>query len=421
MMNILRKCSRLEDKMEEAKTKNNDPERDYKKLQDWLKKYIPNDWDKFDLKSEYDSTLQYLENKNIIRKKVEVFLKDSKEELREKAEAVKAQQEKMLQEELKKAEAEVEEYNAKINYEVNQEIDKYYEPIRRIVDKVCKGYGNLAFIKGRPGTSKSWTVRRILTENKVDFVEVAGDVSEAYLYRLLYENNGKVIWFKDVANLLDGGSKAMNILKAATETDEARVITKNNYSRQQDDLPDRFICRCKFIFDYNNIQNKMRDDFEALISRGDYLEFTLSPKEMEHVMRQIATTPEEQEVTEFIIKHFRGSGLVRLNLRTQWKAFNTYKYAVSLGLDWQKEVSAELCRVSRVRALLYGLIGNEAVRKAELKKLLLKHELVPSMRVADYRVAEWVFTDELYEAVQGDHNGFVSLLPREEWNKPEKL
>jgi hypothetical protein len=230
----------------------------------------------------------------------------------------------------------------------------------------------------------------------------------------LYENNGKVIWLKDISNLLSG-LKSIQILKAATETEEARVLTKSNYSRQQDDLPDRFICKCKFIFDYNNIQNTLRDDFEALISRGDFLEFTLSPKEIEHIMRQIAVTPEEKSITEFIIENFSGSGLVRMNLRTQWKAFNTYKYAIAQGRDWKMEIDAELKRVSKVRALLYGLIGNEAVRRVDLKKLLIRHELVNSIRMADYKIREWIFTEELYEAIPDEKNGFVSLLPRELW------
>jgi len=235
----------------------------------------------------------------------------------------------------------------------------------------------------------------------------------------LYENNGKVIWLKDVANLLNG-LKSINILKAACETEEARIITKSNYSKQQDDLPDRFVCKCKFIFDYNNIQNNLRDDFEALISRGDFLEFTLSPKEMEHIMRQISTTPIEKDITEFIIKNFKGSGLVRMNLRTQWKAFNTYHYAIAEDRDWKMEIDAELRRVSKIRALLYGLIGNEAVRKVELKRLLIKHELVPSIRMAEYKIKEWIFTDELFEAIPDEKNGFISLLPRDSW-KPETI
>lgn len=384
-------------------------EKDFKKLQDWLKKTLPNEWDKFDLRAEYDSKLSYMENKNQIREKLKGMVKDLKEQMLES----KVEQEKALHEEKAKAEEEVLLYNQKVTYDVNKDVDKYYQPIHRAVDKVCKGFSHLLFCKGRPGTGKSWNIRRILIEDRADFVEVAGEVTEAYLYRLLYENNGKVIWLKDISNLLSG-LKSIQILKAATETEEARVITKSNYSKQQDDLPDRFICRCKFIFDYNNVQSVLRDDFEALISRGDFIEFTLSPKEMEYIMRQIAGTNEEKEITEFIIGNFKGSGLVRLNLRTQWKAFNTYRYAISQGLSWSDEITAELQRVSKIRALLYGLIGNEAVRRADLKKLLIKHEIVNSIRMADYKIREWIFTDELFDwGNPNEHNGFVALIPKE--------
>lgn len=392
--------------------------RDYKRIQDWVKKLIPDNWDKFDLRAEYDSSLSYVENKNQIREKLRPFIKDS---LKEQVEYAKAQQERLEAEAKAKAEAEVEEYNNKISYEVNQDIEKYYQPIYRAVDKICKGYGNLLFVKGTGGIGKSYTIRRVLMDDKADYLEVAGEVTEAYLYRLLYENNGKIIWLKDVANLLNG-LKSINILKAATETEEARIITKNNYSKNQNDLPDRFVCKCKFIFDYNNIQNNMRDDFEALISRGDFIEFALSTKEMQHIMRSIAKTPEEKDVTEYVIENFKGSGLIRLNLRTQWKAMNTYKYALDNGLNWQEEITGELNRVSKIRAMLYGLIGNEAVRKVELKKLLIKHELVNSIRMAEMKIQEWIFTEELCDwSTNGDErNGFVSLIDKEVKIETEK-
>lgn len=385
--------------------------RDYKRIQDWVKKVIPDDWDKFDLRAEYDSSLSYAEQKSQLREKLKPFIKDK---LKEQVEYAKAQQERLEAEAKAKAEAEVIEYNQKIVYEVNQDVDKYYAPIYRAVDKVIKGYSNLLFVKGVGGIGKSFSIKKTLVQHNADYVDVAGEVTEAYLYRLLYENNGKIIWFRDVGTLL-GGLKSINILKAATETEEARVLTKGNYSKQQSDLPDRFLCRCKFIFDYNNVQHVFRDDFEALISRGDFIEFALSTKEMQHIMRCIAKSKQEKETTEYVIENFKGSGLIRLNLRTQWKAINTRNYAESQGLDWKEEISAELSRVSKIRAMLYNLIGNEAVRKVELKKLLIKHEFVSSIRMAELKIREWIFIDELqdWSTSIDDRNGFVSLIPKE--------
>lgn len=386
-------------------------EKDYERCHDWLKKLIPNEWDKFDLKANYDSSLTYGENKTLIRDKLKIFIKDLKEEVEE----VKADQEKILYQEKAKAEEEVLEYNKKIVYDVNKDVDQYYQPIYRAVDKICTGHSNLLFVRGIGGIGKSYSIKKILTQNNADYIEIAGEVTEAYLYRLIYENNGKIIWFKDVANLLNG-LKSVNILKAATETEAVRVITKNNYSKSQADLPDRFICRCKFIFDYNNIQNNMRDDFEALIGRGDFIEFALSTKEIQFIMRTIAKTDAEKEVTEFIIKNFRGSGLIRLNLRTQWKATNTYNYATTRGLDWKEEIGNELKKISKIQSMLYALIGEEAVRRVELKKLLIRHELVASIRQADVKIREWLFIEELFEWDKNldERNSFVALIPKSE-------
>lgn len=394
-------------------------QRDYKRIQDWVKKLLGDDADKFDLLAHFDSTLNYVEQKTQLREKLKPFLKDT---LKEGVDYAKAQQERLDAEAKAQAEREVQEYNKKIVYEVNVDVDKYYEPIQRIVDKVCKGYSNLCFVKGVGGIGKSWSIKKTLIESKGDYVDIAGEVSEAYLYRLLYENNGKIIWFRDVGSILSSsGGKALNILKAATETEDARVITKSNYSKQQSDLPDRFVCKCRFIFDYNNVQHNLRDDFEALISRGDFLEFCLSPKEMMHIMRKIAKTPEEKQVTDFVIENFKGSGLVRMNLRTQWKAINTYKYAVEQYLDWKAEINSELRRVSKIRSMLYGLIGNEAVHKTELKKLLIKYELVPSIRMAEYKISEWIYTGELESFTPDTKDGYVSLISREEWQETKNI
>jgi hypothetical protein len=137
-------------------------------------------------------------------------------------------------------------------------------------------------------------------------------------------------------------------------------------------------------------------------------------------MKKIAKTDEEKTVTDYVINNFKGSGLVRLNLRTQWKAINTYKYSVAQGLDWKEEINSELKRVSKIRSMLYGLIGNEAVHKTELKKLLIKYELVPSIRMAEYKISEWIYTGEIEEFIKDAKDGYISLISREEWLEASK-
>ena len=129
-------------------------------------------------------------------------------------------------------------------------------------------------------------------------------------------------------------------------------------------------------------------------------------------MRTIPKNDAEKEVTEFVINNFKGSGLIRLNLRTQWKALNTYNYAVAGQLDWKEEITSELKSISKVQSMLYSLIGEEAVRRVDLKKLLIRHELVASVRVADMKIREWLFIEELFEWSNDERNGFVALIPK---------
>jgi hypothetical protein len=393
--------------------------KELERLKEWVKKILPNDFDKFDVEAEADlGGLSYVENKAQLRVKLKELFKDLKGDLEQKAKDVKAQQERLEYERRAEAEREASEYNKRV-YTDNKDMDELYTQVMRGVEKICDGYSNLLFVRGRAGIGKSYVIRKVLLQRKIDFYEVCGDITPAYLYRLLFENNGKVIWFKDVVKLLNSGADALNLLKAATETEEVRLLTKNNYSKQQDDLPDRFVVKCKFIFDYNNLYgaSALKEDFEALSSRGDYIEMMVSDVEITQMMRAIAIEQWQKEVTEYIIDHFKANGMVKLNLRTQWKAFRTYEWSAAKGKDWKTQLQEELQNISKVRGMLYSLIGPKIVKTTELKKLLLRHELVGTLRSADRKVQEYLYTEELFKCSDGDRDFLVSInAPQKEYN-----
>lgn len=395
--------------MEQNKT---EIKKDKDKLQRWLKNLLMDDYDLFDFEAEFDSTLTYSENKAYIRDKVKYFLKHHLLDIKkEEFEQHKAEQEKQQDARNTMIEKEIRKYNQKIT--VKKSIDAYYTDINRAVSKVVQGFSNLCFIKGPGGLGKSFHIRKTLNNSKIGFVEICGDVSEAYLYRLLFENNGKVIWFKDVSRLLKAGIASINLLKAATETESIRLLTKSNYSRQQGDLPPRFIWNGRIIFDYNSLEGlRFKQDFNALVTRGDYIEFSLSIEDIEHLMREIAKTEEEKETTEFLIDEYVYTGYDLLNLRTQWKAFQTRKWAVANNKDWRKEIQAELKNnQSRIRKMIYGLIGNKTIKSIELKKILIRSGVVSSLRTADRRVNEWLVLEEIFQVSQEQRNPYVALNP----------
>lgn len=375
------------------------------RLKEWVKKILPQDHDKFDTEAHYDSNMSVEENKALIREQLKLVIHD----LKAQVDYVKAEQERIDDERKRKSEKEVDQYNSSLSFQPDKDLDEMYSPVYRGVNKLCQGFSNLLFIKGRGGLGKSYNIRRALILNKAEFIEIAGDVTEAYLYRLMFENNGKILWFKDTAKILSSlGS--INLLKSACETDDNRVLTKSNYSKDQADLPDRFLVKCKFIFDYNNVfGSQLMQDFEALATRGDYRELAFSDDDIKKIMVQVAKEPWQKDVTEFVINKFEATGLVKLNLRTQWKAFRTYEYAKRNNLDWQKELEIELTHMSKIRALLYTMIGTKAVRAKDLKKLLLRQEVFNNIRTIHRKINEWLYLEELFKVSEDDRNFFVCI------------
>lgn len=392
-----------------AKTVSNEKER----LKKFLAAALPESWDKYDLEAKYDSALSYIENKNLI---VDDLKKAYGNEFRgetldEQKEYVEAEIERQRDERDREIEEEITDYNNKTFVE-NTEINQFYSPVHRAINKLCAGYSNLAFIKGRGAIGKSWNIRKTLLQNNARFFEVCGDVSEAYLYRMFFEHNGEIIWFKDVVRVLRG-LNSINLLKSATETEEKRLLTKSNYSKQQSDLPDRFLFTGKIIFDYNEINGiLLEDDFNALQTRGDFLEVTFSIEDIKALMRLIAQNDRQKETTEYLIDNYSFTGTNLLNLRSQWKAFKTREYSDKYGLDWKEELKAEMdSAISPVKSMLYSLMGRKAIRVADLKKLLLQTKTVASESTANRRIKEWLITEDLYRVSAEKINFYVALEP----------
>ena len=179
-----------------------------KKLKAFLVAVIPEHHDVYDLVAKFDSSLTYLENKEAIIEDLKLLYPTEFKggTLKEQAEQAKAVQEGLNADRDAKIAKEIAEYNAGLCFVDCKELDAYYVNIHRAVEKIAQGYSNLAFIKGRGGTGKSWNIKKILVKCNSKFVEIAGDITEAYLYRLLFEHNGEVIWIRDVAKLLKGST-----------------------------------------------------------------------------------------------------------------------------------------------------------------------------------------------------------------------
>lgn len=285
-----------------------------------------------------------------------------------------------------------------------------YDPIRRAIQKIIQEYSTLCIIKSAAGMGKSTMIQQELKGE--DYVEIKGDISEAYLYRILYEHNGKIIWFSDLASILT--IKTLNLFKAATETSGDRMICKGNYSTVQEDMPDEFQCNSSFIFDFNTLHSnskKFKIDFEALKSRGDYIELVFSREDLERILFKVAKAGWQMAVTRFLLENFDYFGAGALNLRTQYKAFKTYQYALKNKRDWKEEIKSELEQYrTEERKIVYSLIGDSKVRMVDFKKLMIRAGYVKSMETARRRALQLLELGEIKKVSKEAMNPEIQIV-----------
>jgi hypothetical protein len=293
----------------------------------------------------------------------------------------------------------------------------FYRPIERALEKIKDSRSHLCFIRGAPGIGKSYQIRKGLCHLGLPFVEVNGFTSEAYLYRLLYENKDKVIWFQDVAQLLKG-LRSIDVLKSATETTQSRLITNLSYSDKELDLPRQFIFIGSLIFDFNSLAGlRYREDFEALATRGDFIDLAFTRSQRCEILLHACRSERERTLTRFLIEETGHLAIHALNLRTQQRAFQTADYARGRGLDWRTEVREELKQQpSPVQRLLYPLLGDGPVRANDLKTFLVRLGVVSTMRTADRRINDWLEMGEIHRASGDFRNFLVSLVPYDQFS-----
>lgn len=391
------------------------------------------EWDTIDFDAIVDNSLEYSENLKVIQyfisnlsasknqeDKIKADFKSKRKSVVNEKEIEKDLNLKQLKSQLEQAsknlnvernneeilthrnteiEIEIADYNNTLKFNYDEKVDEYYKPLIRAITKLIKGYSNIVFIKGKGGIGKSYQIEKLLRKYNSNFVEYGGsNVSEAYLYRLLYENRhkGEVIYFKDVAVLLKG-IEGIDLIKMATETRDKRLITKANYSKKQDDLPSRFLYEGSLIFDFNSLMGlNFRGDFEALTSRGDFIELSLSFDELKELMLLICEDEEQKEITKFLIEKYDYIGN-QFNLRTQYRAFQTYRYSKENGLEWKKEIEEELKQnMSPIRRILYEFLGKNYAKERDVIKFLIRSGYVSTIRTCERRINEWLEMEEIY-------------------------
>lgn len=203
-------------------------------------------------------------------------------------------------------------------------VEERFQFIQQFVGLIAKKSIHSLILTGDGGLGKTYTVieslkKLGLREDTIgeidgDFVVIKGYSTAKYMYRTLWENNGKVIVVDD-ADAIFKDPIGANLLKSALESSDKRVVTWGAEFSDKEELPNRFDFHGRIIFISNLPQCKFP---QALLSRSMRVDLTLSTEEkvdrIEQVLNEQGRSTEVGDVIKFIKKY--ASRSTDLNVRS---------------------------------------------------------------------------------------------------------
>ena len=198
-----------------------------------------------------------------------------------------------------------------------------YGNITKHLENIISGNSRAMFLYGKPGTSKTYLVRRALhfsgLKPQKDYIIIKGTSADpkknsSIIYETLWRYNGKIVVFDDFDSALDD-SGCIGLLKVALDSYPVRIVSLPNTGYFVDqEIPSKFEYTGKMIV----ITNKTDIDF-AIKSRAVCIEVDYTTKEFESQIKQLLKflNPHidisiKEEVFEFIFKELaaRKNGVI---------------------------------------------------------------------------------------------------------------
>jgi len=254
-------------------------EKDFKRIQEWVKEALPNDWDKIDLKSEFDSKLSYIENKNIIREKCKPFMEHNLKEQVEQAIAQKDKERKVREEE---KEALLQSWKEGSLGPLVQ--TSKVALMENYLDFIHNSDVHSLVIRSKAGLGKTHTVLNYLKNKSVETKYVNGWMTPLKFYMIIYENRNKTIVLDDCDNAFKNDTFT-GLLKGAVYEAKSgkRLVCYETTAKvlKDNDIPDWFEFTGKMIILTNELDVDTEDEhYNALASRTISLELKYSHQEV---------------------------------------------------------------------------------------------------------------------------------------------
>lgn len=234
-------------------------------------------------------------------------------------------------------------------------INERFQIMTDYVDMVANNQLASALVTGEGGLGKTFTVMKTLIDagledigkmeigavlgGRVGYIVVKGYSTAKGLFRTLYENRNQTIIFDDCDNVLKDPN-AVNILKAALDSYDTRIVTWNAEGWGSDDeLPKSFEFTGGVIFISNMPKHKVP---QAIRSRAMCCDVGMTRGEVIERMKVIAASEEfmpdfevehKQEALQFVEENAYNPMISQLNLRS---LVNVVKARASKPDHWQR-------------------------------------------------------------------------------------
>lgn len=275
-----------------------------------------------------------------------------------------------------------------------QELEAKLQLIRDRVSSVVHRYHNACYLVGRPGISKTFTVRETLAQLDVPWAYQNARMTPMGLFCFLWDHPEHVIVLDDIASLFKS-EQAIQILLAALGGEPGRPRTITYKSKDEDH-------RFEFTGGIVAISNvPLRSDplARALSSRLTVLEHEPTDEEIGAFMRLLALqgyedmTPTEcLEVADFLVQETREFDQ-RLDLRhltKSWQDFRQYKHGRAV-TPWK-----DLVRTALTKHPVENILPISKREDIELQRQLVQELMEKHPNDTPSQLAEWPHSKSLF-------------------------
>lgn len=247
------------------------------------------------------------------------------------------------------------------DFEISEQISRKFGTLSRLIDTVLSGAIRSLVISGPPGLGKTFMVKGKLHDYDPEgerTLVVKGKIRATGLYRRLYDfrNDGDVLVLDD-ADEVFFDPVALNVLKAACDSDAVRMLSWESEAKLEDEngdlIPRSFEYRGTIIFITNHDlveeskkRSKIAPHLSAMASRSVYFAVGLHTTRQKLIrIRQVvdASMPDltRAEVTQVMV-------FIEANINTLWEL--SIRTALKVGTllksfpdSWEEDAKATVC------------------------------------------------------------------------------